>query len=128
MIDISVSGLVKEFEVGKKILDGLTFQVDAGERAPWTMLPDSSPTATKQSTPTVPRYSPTPAWRGHIHCRLTTPNMEREVKIPALGEHMIYPTLPAAQPLDVGIADVGNDSQIRLHQPGQIVNLAQAVV
>ncbi len=32
MIDISVSGIVKEFEVGKKILDGLTFQVDAGER------------------------------------------------------------------------------------------------
>ena len=32
MIDISVSGLVKEFEVGKRILDGLTFQVDAGER------------------------------------------------------------------------------------------------
>ena len=32
MIDISVTGLVKEFEVGKKILDGLTFQVDSGER------------------------------------------------------------------------------------------------
>lgn len=32
MIDISVSGLSKEFEVGKKILDGLTFQVDQGER------------------------------------------------------------------------------------------------
>ena len=32
MIDISVSGLVKEFEVGKKILDGLSFQVDTGER------------------------------------------------------------------------------------------------
>ncbi len=32
MIDIAVSGLVKEFEVGKKILDGLAFQVDAGER------------------------------------------------------------------------------------------------
>ena len=32
MIDIAVSGLVKEFEVGKKILDGLTFQVDSGER------------------------------------------------------------------------------------------------
>ena len=32
MIDISVSGIVKEFEVGKKILDGLTFQVDTGER------------------------------------------------------------------------------------------------
>ncbi|MGN0968927.1 MAG: ribosomal protection-like ABC-F family protein [Oscillospiraceae bacterium] len=32
MIDISVSGLVKEFEVGNKILDGLTFQVDTGER------------------------------------------------------------------------------------------------
>lgn len=32
MIDISVSGLDKEFEVGKKILDGLTFQVDSGQR------------------------------------------------------------------------------------------------
>jgi len=32
MIDISVFGLVKEFEVGRKILDGLTFQVDSGER------------------------------------------------------------------------------------------------
>ena len=32
MIDISVTNLVKEFEVGNKILDGLTFQVDQGER------------------------------------------------------------------------------------------------
>ena len=32
MIEISVSDLSKEFEVGKKILDGLTFQVDSGER------------------------------------------------------------------------------------------------
>ncbi|MCF2661100.1 ribosomal protection-like ABC-F family protein [Pseudoflavonifractor phocaeensis] len=32
MIDISVTNLVKEFEVGTKILDGFTFQVDAGER------------------------------------------------------------------------------------------------
>ena len=32
----------------------------------------------------------------HIHCRLSTPNMEREVTIPALGEHMVYPTLIAA--------------------------------
>lgn len=32
MIDISVSNLEKEFEVGNKILDGLTFQVDTGER------------------------------------------------------------------------------------------------
>ena len=32
MIDISVTGLTKEFEVGKKILDGLTLQVDQGER------------------------------------------------------------------------------------------------
>jgi len=32
----------------------------------------------------------------HIHCRLTTPKMDRELKIPALGEHMIYPTLYAA--------------------------------
>ena len=32
MIDISVSGLVKEFEVGNRILDGLSFQIDTGER------------------------------------------------------------------------------------------------
>ena len=32
MIDISVSNLSKEFEVGKKILDGLTFQINQGER------------------------------------------------------------------------------------------------
>ena len=32
MIDISVTNLVKEFEVGSKILDRLTFQVDSGER------------------------------------------------------------------------------------------------
>ena len=32
----------------------------------------------------------------HIRCRLTTPGMDREVKIPALGEHMIYPALTAA--------------------------------
>jgi len=32
MIDISVSGLVKSFDLEKKILDGLTFQVDTGER------------------------------------------------------------------------------------------------
>ena len=32
MIDISVSNVSKEFEVGNRILDGLTFQVDTGER------------------------------------------------------------------------------------------------
>ena len=32
----------------------------------------------------------------HIRCRLITPNMDREVRIPALGEHMVYPTLIAA--------------------------------
>jgi len=32
MIDITISNLTKEFEVGKKILDGLSFQVDQGER------------------------------------------------------------------------------------------------
>lgn len=32
----------------------------------------------------------------HIHCRMVTPNMDRDVKIPALGEHMIYPSLIAA--------------------------------
>ena len=30
MIDISVSDLTKEFEVGSKILDGLSFQIDQG--------------------------------------------------------------------------------------------------
>ena len=32
----------------------------------------------------------------HILCRLTTPNMDRQVRIPALGEHMIYPALTAS--------------------------------
>ena len=32
MIDISVHNLVKSFEVGKKILDGLSFEINAGER------------------------------------------------------------------------------------------------
>ena len=32
MIDISVSNLVKSFEIGKNILDGITFQIQAGER------------------------------------------------------------------------------------------------
>ena len=32
MIDISVSNVSKGFEVGRKILDGLSFQVDTGER------------------------------------------------------------------------------------------------
>ncbi len=32
MIDISISDLTKEFEVGSKILDGLSFQIDQGER------------------------------------------------------------------------------------------------
>ena len=32
MIDISVSSLVKSFEIGNNILDGLSFQVEAGER------------------------------------------------------------------------------------------------
>ena len=32
MIDIQVNGLVESFEVGKNVLDGLTFQIDQGER------------------------------------------------------------------------------------------------
>lgn len=32
MVDISVHGLTKEYEVGSKVLDGLSFQVDSGER------------------------------------------------------------------------------------------------
>jgi len=32
MIEISVNGLVKSFEIGKNILDGITFQIETGER------------------------------------------------------------------------------------------------
>ena len=32
MIDISVNGLIKSFEIGHNVLDGITFQVEAGER------------------------------------------------------------------------------------------------
>jgi len=32
MIDISVTGLTKSFDLEKKILDGITFQIDTGER------------------------------------------------------------------------------------------------
>ena len=32
MIDISVSGLVKSYELGRVILDGLTFDINEGER------------------------------------------------------------------------------------------------
>ena len=32
MIEIQVQGLVKSFEIGKNILDGLSFQIDQGER------------------------------------------------------------------------------------------------
>ena len=32
MIDLSVQGLVKSFEQGNNILDGLTFEVNTGER------------------------------------------------------------------------------------------------
>ncbi len=32
----------------------------------------------------------------HIHCHMVTPKMDREVKVPALGAHMIYPSLIAA--------------------------------
>ena len=32
MIDIQVNGLVKSFEVSQNILDGITFQIDQGQR------------------------------------------------------------------------------------------------
>ena len=32
MIDINISGLVKSFDLEKNVLDGITFQVDSGER------------------------------------------------------------------------------------------------
>ncbi|MCI8422782.1 MAG: UDP-N-acetylmuramoyl-tripeptide--D-alanyl-D-alanine ligase [Lawsonibacter sp.] len=32
----------------------------------------------------------------HIRCRLTTPHMDQEMEIPALGAHMVYPALMAA--------------------------------
>ena len=49
MIEIQVNNLVKSFEVGHNVLDGVTFQIDQGERVgllgkngagkttPWTM-------------------------------------------------------------------------------------------
>ena len=33
--------------------------------------------------------------KSHMTCRVKTPRMEGTVEIPALGEHMIYPTLMA---------------------------------
>ena len=33
---------------------------------------------------------------GHIHCQVHTPAASGELQIPALGEHMVYPTLIAA--------------------------------
>ena len=32
MIEIQIENLVKSFEVGKNVLDGLSFQIDQGER------------------------------------------------------------------------------------------------
>ena len=32
MIEIQVNGLIKSFEVGKNVLDGLNFKIDQGER------------------------------------------------------------------------------------------------
>ena len=32
MIEIQVNGLIKSFEVGHNVLDGLSFQIDQGER------------------------------------------------------------------------------------------------
>ena len=32
MTDISVNGIKKSFEIGNNLLDGITFQVEAGER------------------------------------------------------------------------------------------------
>ena len=32
MTEISVNGLIKSFEIGNNILDGITFQVETGER------------------------------------------------------------------------------------------------
>ena len=32
MVDISVQGMTKEYEVGGKVLNGLSFQVESGER------------------------------------------------------------------------------------------------
>ena len=33
MIEISVNGLKKSFEIGNNILDGITFQIESGERS-----------------------------------------------------------------------------------------------
>ena len=48
MIEIQVNGLVKSFEVGKNVLDGLTFQVDQGERwAFWGATAPGRPPSSK---------------------------------------------------------------------------------
>ena len=35
--------------------------------------------------------------------------------------------LPTAQPLNVGVADVGNNPQVGLNDPGQVVDLTKVV-
>ena len=43
MIDISVTGLIKSFDLEKKILDGITFQIDTGERVGCLLYTSPSP-------------------------------------------------------------------------------------
>ena len=63
----------------------------------------------------------------HINCRMITPHMDREVEIPALGEHMVYPSLVAAAVGDhFGLTPDEIDSGLRRFVPTRMrMNLVQ---
>ena len=55
MIDIAVRDLKKEYEVGQPVLDGLTFQVDTGERVGILGRPPFSVSSPVRRKPTAAR-------------------------------------------------------------------------
>lgn len=108
MIDIGVTGLVKSFDLEKKILDGLTLQIDTGERvgilgrngagkttflrsspASWTMTaarfswPRASAWVSSPRFPSTRRSTP---WR--MCCARPFPDGELKGEMDALAEKM----------------------------------------